>query len=92
MPEEITYYALVDDYSSREKPGGVVRRIRRAERQQDEAFTGELIWKPTWLLRSAERGDTMNDFYPITEDEAMQIVDRIRRESGSSSYAPPPES
>ena len=37
------------------------------------------------LLHSAERGDTMNDFYPITEDEAMRIVDRIRRESGTSS-------
>ena len=39
----------------------------------------------------------MNDFYPITEDEAMQIVERIRRESGYiqltlASYTPPPES
>jgi hypothetical protein len=85
MAEEITYYALVDDYSSREKPGGVVRRIRGDHGQQDEAFTADLTWKPTWLLHSAERGDTMNDFYPITEDEAMEIVDRIRRESGTSS-------
>ena len=81
MAEEITYYALVDDYSSREKPGGVVRRIRRDQGHQDEAFSGDLMWKRTWLLASAERGDTMNDFYPITEDEAMEIVDRIRRES-----------
>jgi hypothetical protein len=83
MAEEITYYALVDDYSSREKPGGVVRRIRRDQGHQDEAFSGDLTWKRTWLLHSAERGDTMNDFYPITEDEAMEIVDRIRRESGA---------
>jgi len=33
---------------------------------------------------SAERGDTMNDFYPISEDEAMRIVDRIRRQSSAS--------
>ena len=37
------------------------------------------------MLHSSERGDTMNDFYPITEDEAMRIVDRIRSESGTSS-------
>ena len=37
------------------------------------------------MLHSSERGNTMNDFYPITEDEAMRIVDRIRRESGTSS-------
>ena len=82
MAEEITYYALVDDYSSREKPGGVIRRIRHGQGEHDEAFSGDLTWKRTWLLHSAERGDTMNDFYPITEDEAIQIVDRIRREAG----------
>ena len=36
------------------------------------------------MLYSAERGNTRNDLYPITEDEAMGIVDRIRRESGTS--------
>jgi hypothetical protein len=82
MAEEITYYALVDDYSSREKPGGVIRRIRHGQGEHDEAFSGDLTWKRTWLLHSAERGDTMNDFYPITEEEALQIVDRIRQESG----------
>ena len=84
MAEEITYYALVDDYSSREQPGGVVRRIRHDQGQRDEAFSKDLIWKRTSLLHSAERGDTMNDFYPITEDEAMRIVDRIRRQSSAS--------
>ena len=44
-----------------------------------------LFWKRSPSLHSAERGDTMNDFYPITEDEAMRIVERIRRESGTSS-------
>jgi hypothetical protein len=31
-----------------------------------------------WLLHSAERGDTTNDFYEISEDAAMQIGERIR--------------
>jgi len=84
MAEEVAYYALVDDYSTREKPGGVVRRVRHDQGQRDEAFTGDLVWKRTALLYAAERGDTMNDFVPITEEEAMQIVDRIRREVGAS--------
>ena len=66
-------------------PAELLRRIKHEGGQRDEAFTRDLVWKPTWLLHSAERGDTMNDFYPITEDEAMRIVDRIRRESGTSS-------
>lgn len=85
MAEEITYFALVDDYSSRDKPGGVIRRIKHDQGERDEAFSGDLTWKRTWLLHSAERGDTMNDFYPISEEEATAIVDRIRAESGSAS-------
>lgn len=85
MAEEVTYYALVDDYSSREKPGGVVRRVIHDQGQRDEAFSSDLTWKRTSLLYAAERGDTMNDFVPITEDEATLIVERIRRESTASS-------
>jgi hypothetical protein len=83
MAEEITYYAIVNEFSSRERPGGVLRRIKHDGGYRDEAFTRDLVWKRSASLRSAERGDTMNDFYPITEDEAMRIVDRIRRESGT---------
>jgi hypothetical protein len=43
------------------------------------------VWKRSASPRSTECGDAMNDFYPITEDEAMEIVDRIRRESSTSS-------
>ena len=85
MAEEITYYAIVNEFSSRERPGGVLRRIKHDGGQRDEAFTRDLAWKRSASLHSAERGDTMNDFYPITEEEAMRIVDRIRRESGASS-------
>jgi hypothetical protein len=85
MAEEVTYYALVDDYSSRENPGGVVRRVRNDQGERDEAFTKDLVWKRTTLVYAAERGDTMNDFVPITQEEAMRIVDRIRRETEASS-------
>ena len=84
MAEEITYYAIVNEFSSPEQPGGVLRRIRHDGGQRDEAFTRDLVWKRSESLHSAERGDTMNDFMPITEEEAMQIVDRIRREAASS--------
>ena len=84
MAEEISYYAIINEFSSREHPGGVLRRIRRRGEQRDEAFTRDLVWKRSESLYSAERGDTMNDFVPITEEEAMRIVDRIRREAAAS--------
>lgn len=84
MTEETTYYAIVNEFSSPQAPGGVLRRIRYEGGQRDEAFTGDLVWKRSESLYSAERGDTMNDFVPITEEEALRIVDRIRREASAS--------
>jgi hypothetical protein len=84
MADHMTYYAIVNDYSSRERPAGVLRRVRHQGGQHDEAFTRDLIWTRTDSLYSAERGDTTNDFYEITEEEAMRIVDRIRQEHGQS--------
>ena len=47
---------------------------------RDEAFTRNLVWERSPSLVSAERGDLQNDFIEITEDEANQIVGRIRAE------------
>jgi len=84
MAEKVTYYAIVNDFSSRDQPRGVLRRVEDDEGENDEVFSRDLKWEFTDLLYSAERGDTMNDLYSITEDEAMAIVDRIRRDAGAS--------
>jgi hypothetical protein len=78
MTENVTYYAIIDEFSSRENPGGVLRRIRNDEGITDEAFSVDLKWDFSPLLAGAERGDTMFDFVPISEAEAGRIVARIR--------------
>jgi hypothetical protein len=83
MAETITYYAIIDEFSSRETPGGVLRRVRNDEGITDEAFSGDLKWEFSPLLAGAERGDTMFDIVPISEAEATQIVTRIK-EMGSA--------
>ena len=82
MAQTITYYAIIDEFSSRERPGGVLRRIVDANGQVDEAFSSDLTWEFSTLLYAAERGDTMFEFVPISEDEADQIVARIREGGG----------
>ncbi len=79
MPTKITYFAFVNEYSSKERPGGVVRRTENDEGEYDEAFTRSPVWERTPLLYSFERGNRDSVFYEITEDEASQIVERIRR-------------
>jgi hypothetical protein len=85
MTDQITYYAIVDGDSTPVRPVGVFRRVKGDSGQVDEVFSRHLKWEFSPLLYSAERGDTMYDFIPITEDEADQVVARIRE------AAEPPE-
>jgi hypothetical protein len=79
MPTKTTYFAFVNEFSSKERPGGVVRRIENDEGEYDEAFTGNPAWERTPLLYSFERGNRDSLFYEISPDEANQIVERIQR-------------
>jgi hypothetical protein len=79
MPDKVTYYAIVNDLSSRDQPTGVFRRTYTEDGGKlDEAFTRNLVWEFSPSMVSAERGDLLNEFVEITEGEANQIVDRIR--------------
>jgi hypothetical protein len=81
MPDEVTYYAVVDDLSSRERPAGVFRRTYTDDGgRSDEMFTRDLAWEFSSELISAERGNLEFDFIEITPDEADRIVARIRAE------------
>jgi hypothetical protein len=81
MAENVTYYAIVDDYTSRDEPAGILRRFDGGDRR-DESFGRDLKWQFSSLLHSAERGDTQYELVPISEDEADRIVARIRESVG----------
>lgn len=85
MTQRITYYAMVDDFSSRQEPAGVLRRVEDAEGESDEVFTGALVWKRSSSLYSAERGNLDNKFVEISEEEAERIVAGIRAAAGGGS-------
>ena len=88
MPDKVTYYAIVNDLSSRERPAGVFRRTYTEDGgRSDEAFTRNLMWEYSTSLISAERGDLQNKFIEITEGEANQIVARIRAKVTGTSNA-----
>lgn len=81
MMDKITYYAMTDVNTSRERPRTVLRRVENDKGRTDELFTRNLRWEFSPLLYAAERGDTMFDFVEITQEEATRIVDRIRAEA-----------
>jgi hypothetical protein len=78
MTGKITYFAMIDEDSSRSNPRTVLRRIESSQGQTDEIFSRDLEWENSPLLHSAEHGDITNDFTEISEAEADQIVARIR--------------
>lgn len=84
MADKITYYAIIDESSSRDHPAGVLRRVENDEGEIDEVFSRNLKWEFSSLLYSAEHGDLTNDFTEISEGEAEQIVGSIRAQANDS--------
>ena len=83
MTEKITYFAMIDEFTSKDNPRTVLRRVRNDEGTVDEIFSRNLSWEFSPLMYSAERGDLANEFIPISEAEAERIVARIR-EAGNA--------
>jgi hypothetical protein len=83
MTANTTYYAILDENSSLDRPVGVFRRVKSEKGQIDEVFSRNLRWEFSPLLYSAERGDTMYDFAEISQGEADAIVARIRAEAAA---------
>jgi hypothetical protein len=83
MTEKVTYYAMIDEFTSRERPRTVMRRVQNDAGTSDEIFSRDLTWVFSPLMYSAERGDLANEFVSISEAEAAQIVDRIKEQAAS---------
>ena len=84
MADKITYFAIVDESSSRNRPSAVLRRVENDEGEIDEVFSRNLKWEFSPLLYAAENGDLTNDFVEITEGEANEIVARIRADAAQT--------
>ena len=81
MPDKVTYYAVVNDLSSRDRPQAcsgapTPRPAAGGMKHSPEISSGNAARQ----LFSAERGDLENDFIEITEDEANQIVEQHPRQ------------
>ena len=45
MAEKITYYAIIDEFTSRDSPRRCLRRVENDEGQSDEVFSRDLKWE-----------------------------------------------
>lgn len=78
MPE-VTYYAIIDYRSSREKPAGIARRrVLPSGGFNDEALNRALEWEFTPLIVAWKRAESTDDLVEISEEEANRIVEHFR--------------
>lgn len=73
--ETVIYYAIVDAFSSRRRPAGVLRRTWRDGERRDEAFGRNLAWGHA----TARYPPGSPELHEISEDEANRIVARMLR-------------
>ena len=89
MPDKVTYYAIVNDLSSRERPAGVFRRTYTEDGWQASMkhLPGILCGSTARLWSPPSVATCENKFIEITEGEANQIVARIRAKVTGTSNA-----
>lgn len=80
VTETEIYYEITDEFSTRDRPAGVLRRIRDDGRHRDEAFGRNLAWGP-----AADRypgdppADKSGELTEITREVAERIIARMLR-------------
>lgn len=83
MPDKITFYAIVDDNTSVERPAGLLRRLEF----DDDGFTDEGLrrdfsWDFTPLIVEWERGDFGDELVEVSHARASEIIEHFRERWG----------
>ena len=83
MTESITYYAILRDDDTPERPSGLARRTRTPQGRLDEALRADFTWKRDSAIYEWERGEEMGmDLVEISEAEAQALIGRFREKWG----------
>lgn len=76
---QVIYYAIIDNDSSRTEPAGLVRRrVLDDGGIRDEALGRDLNWHPTPLIVEWKRAESEDDLVQISGDEASRVMNRFR--------------
>jgi hypothetical protein len=78
MPNDTTYYAIVDDLATVQNPAGLARRRFSTDGFDDEAIDRNLTWQFTPLIVEWERAQSTDDLVEVSEEEAERIIARFR--------------
>ena len=79
MTEQITYYAILRDGDTPNRPSGLARRILTNQGRLDETLRSDFTWKRDSAIYEWERGEEMGmAMVEISEAEARELIERFR--------------
>lgn len=83
MPDKITFYAIVDDDTTADKPAGLLRRLEfDQDGFTDEGLRRDFSWDFTPLIIEWERSDFAYELVEVSHAQASKIIEYFREKWG----------
>lgn len=83
MPDKITYYAVVDNETTLERPYGLVRRLEfEGNGFTDETLRRDFSWIFTPAIAGWKRGDLSYELVEVSHAQASKIIEYFREKWG----------
>ena len=83
MPDKITYYAIVDDRTTVDRPYGLLRRLEfDGDGFTDEGLRQDFSWDFTPLIVEWKRGDFHYELVEVSHAQASKIIEYFREKWG----------
>ena len=78
MTSKITFYAIVGDGTTVDRPAGLLRRLEYDNGWEDEGLHRDMSWRRTSLIVEQEHGSLDEQLVEVSHEQASKIVQYFR--------------
>lgn len=83
MSDKITFYAIVDEEATVERPYGLLRRLQfDGNGFTDEGLRRDFSWSFTPIIVEWERSDFDDELVEVSHEQASKIIEYFREKWG----------
>ena len=78
MTSKITFYAILGNGATIDRPAGLLRRLEYDVGWEDEGLQRDMSWRRSSILVEHENGSTEEDLVEVSHEQASKIVTYLR--------------